>query len=158
MSKPITIEIKINNYVYHEAIDYDQTLLNLIREQLNLTGTKEGCNKGQCGACTVIKDGVAVNACLTLAIQCNGSAITTIEGLAESNELDPLQLAFVKEGAIQCGFCTPGMIMSAKALLKEIKNPDTEQIKEALSGNLCRCSGYTKVMRAIESTIKEDDI
>ena len=155
MTKPIRIEIKINNKVYHEIVDLDQTLLNLIREKLNLTGTNEGCNKGQCGACTVIKDGVAVNACLTLAIQCNGAEITTIEGLAESNSLDPLQIAFVQEGAIQCGFCTPGMIMSAKALLNEIKNPNDEQIEDALSGNLCRCSGYTKVIKAVKSTIKK---
>lgn len=146
----VSIAITINGALHQVEVKTDQTLLNLLREQLNFTGTKEGCGNGQCGACTVIKDGKAVNACLTLAVQCNGSKITTIEGMAGPNGLHPLQEAFIEEGAVQCGFCTPGMILSAKALLAENSQPSEEEIKEALAGNLCRCTGYIKIIKAIQ--------
>jgi carbon-monoxide dehydrogenase small subunit len=125
-----------------------------LREDLGLTGTKHGCGLGDCGACTVILDGKAVNSCLVLAIQANGSEVLTIEGLAEKGKLHPLQQAFVDKGAIQCGFCTPGMILSAKALLEEKPNPTELEIRTALSGNLCRCTGYQKIVEAIDDAAK----
>lgn len=127
------------------------TLLDLIRDKLELTGAKEGCGVGDCGACTVIMNGKAVNSCLVLAINAHGSEIVTIEGLGKGSELDPIQDAFVKYGAIQCGFCTPGMILSAKALLDENPNPTDEEIKLAISGNLCRCTGYTQIIEAVKA-------
>jgi carbon-monoxide dehydrogenase small subunit len=130
------------------------TLLAFLREQLKLTGTKEGCGNGQCGACTVIMDGKAVNSCLVLAVQADGARITTIEGVEGPDGLHPLQQAFIDEGAVQCGFCTPGMILSAKALLDENADPDEGEIKEALSGNLCRCTGYVKIIRAVKNAAR----
>ncbi|MGB9661880.1 MAG: (2Fe-2S)-binding protein [Moorellaceae bacterium] len=126
------------------------TLLKLLREYLGLTGTKEGCGVGECGACTVLLDGVPVDSCLLPAAKAEGKEVTTIEGLAQGEKLHPLQEAFVNENAIQCGFCTPGMILSAKALLDREPHPTREQIKEALSGNLCRCTGYNQIIRAVE--------
>ena len=126
------------------------TLLDFLREDLGLKGTKRGCDSGQCGACTIIMDGKTVNACLILAIQADGKEILTIEGLSSGGRLHPLQEAFVEEGAVQCGFCTPGMILSAKALLDEKKDPSGEEIREALSGNLCRCTGYVKIIKAVQ--------
>ena len=130
------------------------TLLDWLRLNAHATGTKEGCGEGDCGACTVILDGKAVNSCLVLAIQANGSEVLTIEGLAENGKLHPLQQAFVDKGAIQCGFCTPGMILSAKALLEEKPNPTELEIRTALSGNLCRCTGYQKIVEAIDESAK----
>lgn len=124
-------------------------LLTLLREHLGLTGTKVSCELGRCGACMIHMDGKPVNACLVMAYQCNGKNITTIEGLAEG-ELHPIQEAFLEEGGFQCGYCTPGMIMSVKALLDETPNPTTDQIKEGLSGNLCRCTGYGGILRAVK--------
>jgi len=126
------------------------TLLDFLREDLGLKGTKRGCDSGQCGACTIIMDGKTVNACLILAIQADGKEILTIEGLSSGGRLHPLQEAFVEEGAVQCGFCVPGMILSAKALLDEKKDPSGEEIREALSGNLCRCTGYVKIIKAVQ--------
>ena len=126
------------------------TLLDFLREDLGLKGTKRGCDSGQCGACTIIMDGKTVNACLVLAIQADGKEILTIEGLSSGGRLHPLQEAFVEEGAVQCGFCVPGMILSAKALLDEKKDPSGEEIREALSGNLCRCTGYVKIIKAVQ--------
>src|SRR5437867_132448 len=126
-----------------------QSLLEVLRETLGLTGTKEGCNDGNCGACSVIMDGRLVNACLVLAAEADRSEITTIEGIARGDELHPLQQAFLEQAALQCGICTPGFIVSAKALLEQEPNPSEERIRFWLSGNLCRCTGYDKIVRAV---------
>ena len=123
-------------------------------EKFDLTGTKEGCGQGECGTCTVIVDGKAVNSCLMLAGQVDGSKVTTIEGLSKGAELNPVQKAFINEGAIQCGYCTPGMVMSAEALLLENPKPNQTEIKEAIVGNLCRCTGYTKIINAIQKAVE----
>ncbi len=133
----------------------DRRLLDLLREDLGLTGTKEGCGEGECGACTVILDGEAVHACMVLAIQLEGCHVTTIEGLEENGELSALQKIFAEESAIQCGFCTPGMILSAKALLMHRPHPTDEEIRRALAGNLCRCSGYQQILRAVRRAAEE---
>ncbi|NLF57200.1 MAG: (2Fe-2S)-binding protein [Candidatus Hydrogenedens sp.] len=139
----------INGKEYSALADPAMRLLDLLRDVFHLTGTKEGCAEGECGACTVILDGEAVNSCLILAGQAEGCHITTIEGLSEKGRLSVLQQAFVDCGAIQCGFCTPGMILSAKALLDRNPNPTQDEIKIALSGNLCRCTGYKKIVEAV---------
>ncbi|CEP67496.1 [2Fe-2S]-binding [Moorella glycerini] len=150
--KPVPrIKLKVNGQEYQVEAPADITLLELLREYLSLTGTKEGCGKGECGACTVLMDGQAVNSCLVPAAKAEGSEVLTIEGLASPDgRLHPLQEAFISEGAVQCGFCTPGMIMSAKALLDQNPHPTREEIKVALSGNLCRCTGYAKIITAVE--------
>ena len=129
------------------------TLLDLLREQLDLIGTKKGCDHGQCGACTVLLNGKRVNACLTLAVMCDGARLTTIEGLAEGDELHPMQQAFIKHDAFQCGYCTPGQICSAVGLANEGRAQTTEQIQELMSGNLCRCGAYTNIRDAIEEAL-----
>ena len=144
------IELRVNQVSYRITVKPSATLLDVLRQDLGLKGTKRGCDQGHCGACTVILDGKAVNACLLLAVEAHGKKITTIEGLSSGDKLHPLQEAFVEEGAIQCGFCTPGMILSAKALLDEIREPSEEEIREALSGNLCRCTGYVKIVKAVQ--------
>lgn len=146
------IELKVNGEIYEMAIDPHRTLLEVLRENLGLTGTKEACGMGDCGACTVLMDGKPVLSCLTLAMDAQAKDILTIEGLAREGELHPVQKAFVEHGAIQCGFCTPGMIMSAKALLDKNPRPTQEEIKKAISGNLCRCTGYIKIIEAILAT------
>lgn len=133
----------------------DRRLLDILREDMHLTGTKEGCAEGECGACTVLLDGEAVHACLTVAAQLNGHHVTTIEGLAELGMLNVLQQAFVEEIAIQCGYCTPGMIMAATALLMKDPHPTDEEIRVALSGNICRCSGYVQIVRAVKRAAME---
>jgi carbon-monoxide dehydrogenase small subunit len=146
------IELNVNGQLHELAVYPWRTLLEVLREELKLTGTKKGCDSGDCGACTIILDGKAVLSCLLPAIRCRGSKIVTIEGLAESkDQLHPLQEAFINKGAIQCGFCTPGMILTAKAMLDTNPHPTTEEIKEGISGNLCRCTGYTKIIEAIET-------
>jgi carbon-monoxide dehydrogenase small subunit len=127
-----------------------QSLLEVLRETLGLTGTKEGCNDGNCGACSVIMDGRVVNSCLVLAAEADGAEITTIEGIARGDELHPLQTAFLEQAALQCGICTPGFIVSAKALLEQEPTPSEERIRFWLSGNLCRCTGYDKIVRAVQ--------
>ena len=143
------MKFNINGKAYEAEVDPSIRLLDLIREVFNLTGTKEGCAEGECGACTVIVDGEPVSSCLMLAGQAEGHAITTIEGVSVNGELSRLQRAFVEAGAIQCGFCTPGMIMAAKALLDKVPHPTDEEIRVAISGNLCRCTGYKKIFEAM---------
>jgi carbon-monoxide dehydrogenase small subunit len=148
MSKLI-LELTINGKKRKMETTASTRLLDLIRDDLHLTGTKEGCGKGECGACTVIMNGELVASCLVLAPQADGAVITTIEGLGDDKSLDPVQEAFVETGAVQCGFCTPGMILSAKKLLEENPHPTEEEIKRGISGNLCRCTGYQKIFDAI---------
>ena len=145
----------VNNRLVQLETDPDRRLLDILREDLSLTGTKEGCAEGECGACTVLLDGEAVHSCLTLAVQLEGRHVVTIEGLSETGELDILQKAFVEEIAIQCGFCTTGMIMSAKALLLKNPTPTEEELRVALSGNICRCSGYVQIVRAVDRAARE---
>jgi aerobic carbon-monoxide dehydrogenase small subunit len=148
------IQLTINGQPVEAVVEPNRTLLQLLREDLGLTGTKHGCGLGDCGACTVILDGQPVNSCLVLAIQANGGEVLTIEGLAENGKLHPIQQAFVDRGAIQCGFCTPGMILSAKALLDANPKPTEQEIRMAISGNLCRCTGYQKIVEAIDEAAK----
>jgi len=150
----IRIRFKVNSEEKVLSTESTRTLLSILREDLGLKGTKEGCGKGECGACTVIMDGKPVVSCLVLACQLEGREITTIEGLSKDDELDPIQEAFIEEGAVQCGFCTPGMVLSAKALLMRNQSPSEEEIKEAISGNLCRCTGYSKIIKAIGKAAK----
>lgn len=149
----IAVNLKVNNRNHSLFIPAKTTLLQALRDYLGLTGVKEGCGKGECGACTVLLDGKAVPSCLVLAAQAEGKDVLTVEGLANEG-LTPLQRAFVEEGAVQCGYCTPGMILSAEALLRENPNPSEEEIKEAISGNLCRCTGYLKIIKAIKKAAK----
>ena len=144
-----TIELKINGEVRSVQVEKNWTLLYVLREVLDLTGAKCGCNTGDCGACKVIIDGEAVNSCLVLAPKAVGKEIETIEGLSNGPELHPIQQAFIDAGAVQCGYCTPGMIMSAKALLDKNPDPSEEEIRAAISNNLCRCTGYVKIVDAI---------
>ena len=146
-----TITFTINDEPVSLEVEPRWTLLRVIRDELRLTGTKEGCGEGDCGTCTVIVDEKAVNSCLILAVDADGKTITTIEGLARGRELHPLQKAFIEKGAVQCGFCTPGMILSAKVLLDGNPHPSEEEIRAAISGNLCRCTGYVKIVEAIRS-------
>jgi len=150
----IQIELNVNGKDHELEVDDSMRLLDILREELNLTGTKEGCAVGECGACTVIMNGNAVNSCLILASQANNATIETVENLEQDDVPSKLQEAFVEEGAIQCGFCTPGMLMSAKALLDKIEHPTEEQIKEALEGNLCRCTGYIPIINAVKKAAK----
>lgn len=144
-----TIQLRVNGYVHEVRVKPSETLLDVLRNQLELTGTKEGCGLGECGACTVLLDGKPVNSCLILAMEADGSEILTIEGLAQGENLHPVQKAFVEGGAIQCGFCTPGMVMATVGLLKENPKPSRKEIKKSLVGNLCRCTGYKKIIEAI---------
>lgn len=134
----------------------NQTLLDILRDNFNLTGAKEGCGKGECGACTVIMDGEAVNSCLILAGQAEGKEIVTVEGLSKADGLDALQQAFIEEGAVQCGYCTPGMLMSSKALLMKNPHPTDHEIRRAIAGNLCRCTGYAKIVQAVKKAAKSN--
>ena len=151
--------MQLKFYVNNRPVTLDtepqRRLLDILREDLGLTGTKEGCSEGECGACTVLLDGLAVHSCLTLAAQLQGRHVVTIEGLEENGELDILQRCFVEEIAIQCGFCTTGMIMSAKALLLQNPHPSEEEIRVALSGNLCRCSGYVQIIKAVQRAARD---
>lgn len=149
------IELKVNGESYETAAEPQRTLLEVLRDNLGITGAKEGCDLGACGACTVLIDGKATLACLTLAVDSQGKEITTIEGLAKEGKLTPLQQNFVDHGALQCGFCTPGMILSSQALLDENPQPTEKDVKRAISGNLCRCTGYTKVIDAVMATAKQ---
>ncbi len=143
------ISFDINDRHINMTVPVHRTLLEMIREDIGLTGTKEGCDEGECGACTVIMDGRAIHSCCTLAVNADGKKIITIEGLQREDELDPIQQAFIDAGAVQCGYCTPGMIMSAKALLDENPEPTEEEIRTAIEGNICRCTGYERIVQAI---------
>jgi len=149
-----SIKLKVNGDTYELRIKHWKTLIDVLREDIGLTGTKEACSTGECGACTVLLNGKPVNSCLILAIEAQGKEIMTIEGLAQGGKLDPLQEAFIKYGAIQCGFCTPGMLLSARALLDKNPQPTEEEIKEGMSGNLCRCTGFVKIVEAIHAVAK----
>lgn len=153
--KQLEITFILNGKEVSMAVDPEMTLLTLLREELLLTGTKEGCGSGECGACTVLMDGAAVNSCLILAPQINGTEILTIEALEQDGKLDRLQQSFIDHHAVQCGFCTPGMLMSAKALLLKNPCPTREEIEIALSGNLCRCTGYQNIVAAVEGAIEK---
>ncbi len=146
------LELTVNGDPYRREVEQDATLLDVLRETLGLTGTKWGCKTGDCGACTVLVDGEPVLACLQLARQVDGCAVTTVEGLGPDGALGDLQEAFVRNGAAQCGFCTPGMLVSAEALLRQNPAPTEAEVREALSGNLCRCTGYNKIVDAVLET------
>ena len=144
------LSLTVNETNYEVAVTPWQTLLDVLRDDLGLIGTKRGCGVGTCGVCTVIIDGKAILSCLTLAIECEGLSITTIEGISSPDSLHPIQKSFIENGAIQCGFCTPGIIMTSKALLDENPNPNDHEIKEALAGTFCRCTGHIKIMEAVK--------
>jgi aerobic-type carbon monoxide dehydrogenase small subunit (CoxS/CutS family) len=145
----VVVTLWVNDEQVQALVAPNQTLTHMLRDDLGLTGTKHGCGVGDCGCCTVLLDGQPVNSCLVLAVQATGRRVTTIEGLAQDGKLHPLQEAFVEQGAIQCGFCTPGMILSATALLKANPSPSAPEIRQGLSGNLCRCTGYQKIVEAV---------
>jgi aerobic carbon-monoxide dehydrogenase small subunit len=145
------INVTVNQKKYELAVDVSMTLADMIREELKLTGTKKGCGLGECGACTVLLDGKPVSSCLVLAVEAENREVVTIEGMETEKGLHPIQQAFVEKGAIQCGFCTPGMVLSTKALLDENPHPDEQDIRRAISGNLCRCTGYQKIVEAVQS-------
>ena len=150
-----TIHLVLNGQRRSFSVDSEETLLHVLREKAHLTGAKKGCDLGECGACTVIMDGHAVNSCCVFAIEADGSTVETIEGIGTADEPHPLQQAFIDAGAIQCGYCTPGMIMSAEALLRRNPDPTEDEIRLALSGNICRCSGYVQIVRAVKRAAKE---
>ncbi len=154
MSEKALLRMKVNGAPVQVLVDPTWTLLRVIREELRLTGTKKGCGQGDCGVCTVIMNGRAVNACLVLALQAEGKEIETIEGLGTPEKLHPLQASFIKNGAVQCGFCTPGVLMSAVELLRKNPHPSEDEIKRGISGNLCRCTGYVKMIKAIQNIAK----
>jgi len=152
-----TIKVTVNGAEHTVSIPPDRLLLDMVREDLELTGTKRGCGNGKCGACSIIMDGKLVNSCLVPAMKADGSEISTVEGLASEGDLHPIQEAFLEKGAVQCGFCTPGMLLAAKSLLDQNPHASLEEVKIAISGNLCRCTGYTKIIEAIESLSKGDE-
>ncbi len=153
----IDLTLNINHKAFDVRISPNDTLLEVLRDHLDLTGSKESCGEGVCGSCTVQLDGKPVRSCLTLALEAAGSNIKTVEGLADGDTLSPLQESFVNHGAVQCGFCTPGMLMTADALLKENPGPDEDTIRKALSGNICRCTGYAKIVEAVAHTAHPQD-
>ena len=148
--KKLQISIRVNGIDHELLVAPNRMLTEMLRNDLDLTGTKQGCGEGECGSCTVLLDGEPVNSCLVLAVQADGREITTIEGVADGSVLHPVQQAFVEHGAVQCGFCTPGMVLSAKALLDRKKRPTEHEIRSAISGNLCRCTGYQKIVDAVQ--------
>jgi carbon-monoxide dehydrogenase small subunit len=150
----VEVSLEVNGEQVKKEVPASRTLLEFLREDLGLTGTKEGCGKGECGSCTVLVDGKPVNSCLILAYQVDGCKVMTIEGLEMNGELHTLQEAFIEEGAVQCGFCIPGMIMSAKAVLDTNPKPTRDEIRRGISGNLCRCTGYVKIINAVEAASK----
>lgn len=149
-----TITLRVNGASEQVDVPAHMTLLAMLRERLGLTGVKNGCSTGECGACTVLMDGEPVNACLVLAVETDGAEIVTVEGLAHDNQLDPLQQALIEHGGVQCGFCTPGVLISARALLDRNPQPTEDEIKDALRGNLCRCTGYVRIIEAVKAAAK----
>jgi carbon-monoxide dehydrogenase small subunit len=152
--KQVEIVLNVNGINYTVAVEPQRTLVEVLRDTLGLTGTKKSCSEGECGACTVLMDGKPATSCLILALDAQGKEITTIEGLSEGEKLHPIQEAFLKHGAIQCGFCTPGMVMSAKAFLDENPKPTATEVRKAISGNLCRCTGYQQIVDSILAASK----
>ncbi len=148
------IELTVNDETYELAVECQETLLDVLRKNLGLTGTKEGCGTGECGACTVLLEGEPILACLTLAVECEKKKIETIEGQSVNGNLTPVQEAFLEKGGVQCGFCTPGMVLASTDLLKRNPDPSKEDIKESLGGHLCRCTGYNKIMESVEHAAK----
>lgn len=149
------VSLNVNGEKVKLEVEPRETLLDVLRERLHLTGAKEGCGTGDCGACTVLVDDVPVLSCLTLAVECDGKAIITIEGLAKDGQLHPLQQAFIEKGALQCGFCTPGMILSSYSLLQHNPSPSRQEVSEAIAGNLCRCTGYVKIVDAVMAAARQ---
>ncbi|MCK5762849.1 MAG: (2Fe-2S)-binding protein [Clostridiales bacterium] len=150
------IDFILNNEKITHEVEPNKTLLSVLREDFDLTGAKEGCGLGECGACTVLLNGKPVNSCLLLAVEADGQDILTIEGLSSGDKLDDLQISFIENGALQCGYCTPGMVITAKALLDENPHPTEDEVKHAISGNLCRCTGYQKIVKAIMTVAEKD--
>ena len=144
------IHVTINNELEQVTVPSNLTLMQMLRESLALTGTKNGCSAGECGACTVLLNGEPVNSCMVLAVECDGARIVTVEGLANDKQLDPIQATIIEAGGVQCGFCTPGILISSRAFLNRNPNPSEEEIREALVGNLCRCTGYTRIVEAVK--------
>jgi len=149
------IELSINDELYVLAVEPQQTLLEVLRDSLNLTGTKEGCGTGECGSCTVLLDGKPVLSCLMLAVECVNREITTIEGMGSIESMTPIQEALIEKGGVQCGFCTPGMVLAATAMLNQNPKPSEAEIKRALEGHLCRCTGYNKIIEAVEAAMEK---
>jgi carbon-monoxide dehydrogenase small subunit len=149
-----SISLTVNGVREYVDVPSHWTLLRLLRERLALTGTKNGCEAGECGACTVVLNGEPVNSCMVLAVEADGAEVLTVEGLAHAGRLDALQQAFVDEGGVQCGFCTPGMLIAARALLDRNPTPSEDEIREALVGNLCRCTGYTRIVQAVQKAAR----
>ena len=153
--KTVTITTTVNGERFTRSVPVNMTLVEFIRDELHLTGTKEGCDEGECGACTILFDGHPFNSCLVLAAEADGHEITTIEGMAHDGRLHPIQEAFLEVGAVQCGYCTPGMILSAKAVLDEFPDPTEAQIRTGIEGNICRCTGYNRIVSAIQLAAKK---
>ena len=149
------INVTINGGLEQVVVPSNMTLMRMLRESLSLTGTKNGCSAGECGACTVLMNGEPVNSCMVLAVECDGTSIITVEGLADDKRLDPIQEAMIQEGGVQCGFCTPGVLMSSRALLDRNPNPSEEEIHQALVGNLCRCTGYVRIFESVKKAAKK---
>jgi carbon-monoxide dehydrogenase small subunit len=149
-----TINVTINNEAEQLSVPSNMTLMQMLREKVALTGTKNGCSAGECGACTVMMNGEPVNSCMVLAVECNGAQIITVEGLAGDKQLDPIQDAIIQSGGVQCGFCTPGILITSRALLDRNPNPNEDEIKEALVGNLCRCTGYARIIESVKAAAK----
>jgi aerobic carbon-monoxide dehydrogenase small subunit len=155
--KRYPVQLVVNGDTHTFVVKANRLLVDLLRSELGLTGTKKGCELGDCGACTVLMDGKPVDACLVLAVEADGCGITTIEGVAQNEALDRLQESFVNNAAIQCGYCTPGMVLSAKALLTRVSHPDEQQVREAISGNLCRCTGYVNIVKAVLAAGRQEE-
>jgi carbon-monoxide dehydrogenase small subunit len=149
-----TISVTVNGEEEQLVVPSNMTLMHMLRENLALTGTKNGCSAGECGACTVLFNGEPVNSCMILAVECDGADVITVEGLSSDKQLDPIQDAMIEAGGVQCGFCTPGILISSRALLDRTRNPDEDEIREALVGNLCRCTGYVRIIESVKAAAR----